>query len=133
VNKTVFKWRLVILVELGLFCLSVSLLLWAGTAPARIPAGQVTWPGMVDVLSAFAVILIGILIYSKGHKLVDGPVWNTYFVLATLLPTVTFALLFVFVDRIRWWDVLLPGLAWRMYILLQTLPAAIATWKSKSI
>ena len=27
------------------------------------------------------------------------------------------------------WDVLLPGLAWRTYVVLQTLPAAIAVWK----
>ena len=128
-----YRWRFLLLLELGLYCLSVTLLLWAATAPERIPGGQITWQGIVDVLSAFAVVLIGMLIYVKSNKLVDHSVWRIYYILATTLPTVTFVLLFIFVDKIRWWDVLLPGLAWRMYILLQTLPAAIATWRNKPV
>jgi hypothetical protein len=38
------------------------------------------------------------------------------------------ALFFVFGDRITW-NVLLPGLAWRAWLLMYTLPAAIAAYQ----
>jgi hypothetical protein len=122
------KWQLIILLALGLFCLSTSLLLIASTAPQRIEAGQVTPLGIVDVVLAFVVVILGIVIYGKGIKLVTLPTWQTSYLVATVLPALVLVGIWLFLGKITWIDVLLRGLAWRVYILLQTLPAAIAIW-----
>lgn len=122
------KWRLVILLTLGLFCLSMGLLLTASTMPTRIEAGQVTPLGVVDVATAFVVIFLGIVIYGKGVKLVELPVWQNSYALATVLPALVLVAIWFALSKISWIDVLLPGLAWRMYVLLQTIPPAFALW-----
>jgi hypothetical protein len=103
------KWRFVILVELGLFCLSVTLLLWAGSAPQRIPEGQVTWQGVLDVVTAFAVVIIGMWIYVKGRDSITDPNRQTSYIIATTLPAVMFLAMWFFLDKIRCWDILLVG------------------------
>jgi len=123
------RWRLVVLFGLGLFCMSVALLLVASTSPGRIEAWQLTWLGGLDVLTAFAVAIIGILIYAKAWNRVGNSERQISYRLATALPVTMLLAMWVFANRIMWWDVLLPGLAWRTYVVLQTLPAAIAVWK----
>lgn len=125
------KWRIAILVAVLLFCLSTSLLLIASTAPQRIEAGQVTPLGVVDVILAFVVIILGMVIYGKGMKLVTLPTWQGSYLVATFLPALILVGIWLFLGKITWVDVLLPGLAWRVYILLQTLPPAIALWNQQ--
>jgi len=123
-------WRLLTLLELGLYCVSLSLVVLDATANERL-VGQISLQSLLDVFLACLVVVLAWLIYRKGHKLVDNTVWQAYFVLAGAIPTVAFMLLYVFMSRIWWWDVLLPGLAWRAYVLLQVLPAAMALWKDQ--
>jgi hypothetical protein len=129
--RQIFKWRLAILVAVVLYCLSTSLLLIASTAPQRIEAGQVTPLGIVDVVTAFVVVIFGMVIYGKGMKLVTLPTWQTSYLVATVLPALILVGIWLFLGKIYWLDVLLPGLAWRVYILLQTLPAAVAIWNQQ--
>ena len=124
------KWRLLILLAVGLFCLSDTLLVVASTNPQRIEAGQVTLLGIVDVATAFVVAILGMVIYGKGVKLVELAVWKNSYQVATVLPVLLLIIIWLSLDKIAWLDVLLPGLAWRIYLLIQTLPPAIALWKN---
>ena len=128
-NK-ILTWRLLTLLELGLYCISLTLLVLDATASERL-VGQITGQNLFDVILACAVIVIAWLIYRKGHKLVDTTIWQVYFELATAVPTITFLMLYLFASRIWWWDVLLLGLTWRACVLLQVLPAAMALWKDE--
>ena len=80
------RWRLVVLFGLGLFCMSLTLLLVASTSPRRIEAWQLTWLGGLDVLTAFAVAIIGILIYAKARNRVGNSERQISYHLATALP-----------------------------------------------
>jgi hypothetical protein len=122
------RWRRIIILEVILFCQSVTLLLIASTAPQRIEAGQVTPLGVVDVILAFVVVILGMVIYGKGMKLVTLPIWQSSYLVSTVFPTLVLVGIWLFLAKITWIDVLLPGVAWRVYILLQTLPAAMAIW-----
>lgn len=123
-----FKWRLVILLMIGLFCLSNALLFTASTLPQRIEGGQVTPMGILDVVTAFAVVILGIIIYGKGIRSASLSIWQRSYVILTVLPALVLVVLWLLLGTINWLDVLLPGLAWRIYIFTQTLPAAIALW-----
>lgn len=123
-----FKWRLVILLTVGLFCLSNALLFIASTLPQRIEAGQVTPIGILDVATAFAVVILSIIIYGKGVRSASLSTWQSSYAVVTVLPALVLVALWLLLGTINWLDVLLPGLAWRIYIFAQTLPAAIALW-----
>jgi hypothetical protein len=127
-SSLIRRWRLVTLVGLILLCLSVALRFWASSAPQRIPAGRWTWQGVVDVVSAFALALFAIGLYTTANKLVTPPIRQVSSGVATLFPSLVLVGVWLGADQIRWWDVLLPGLAWRLYLVLQTLPAILALW-----
>ena len=129
-SDQIFMWRLLTLLELGLYCMSLTLVVLDATASERL-VGQITWQSLLDLFLACVVVVLAWLIYRKGHKLVDTAIWQAYFILASAIPTIAFMLLYVFMSRIWWWDVLLPGLAWRAYVLMQVLPAAMALWKDQ--
>lgn len=122
------KWRLVILLTIGLFCLSNALLFIASTLPQRIEVGQVTPLGILDVVMAFAVVILGIIIYGKGIRSATLSTWQSSYAVLTVLPALVLVVLWLLLGKINWLDVLLPGLAWRIYIFSQTLPAAITLW-----
>ena len=48
---------------------------------------------------------------------------------ATTLPAVILVLFWIFRDRLTW-NILLPGLAWRSFVVLSALPMALAVWGS---
>jgi hypothetical protein len=91
-----------------------------------------SWLGPVDVVLAFATVCVGALIGTRARRAYDSSVLATscgiYRALANLL-LVLLVLFFLAGDRIRW-HVLLPGLAWRGWLLAFVLPAAIAAWKA---
>lgn len=48
--------------------------------------------------------------------------------MATTLPAVMLVLLWIFRDRLIW-NILLPGLAWRSFVVLSALPLALVVWR----
>jgi hypothetical protein len=109
----------------ALYLLSLGLLLWASTLPVPIRAGQVTWQGLVDVATAFAVVLLALVVYVRARPLVDERDIRLGYALVTGVVVAGLILMWLFAARLDF-NVLLPGLAWRMYVLLQTLPAGLA-------
>ncbi len=91
-----------------------------------------TWVGILDVVLAFAAVGLAIRVVTLAEKQVDDRAirlsYRIYRGLASV-PLGLLVLFFVVGDRINW-NVLLPGLAWRSWLLMYTLPAAIAAYQS---
>jgi hypothetical protein len=90
------------------------------------------WVGWLDVGLASGVVMVAFSVDALTRGRVDsqiGPVGYGLHRLASHLLIVLLVVFFVFGDRIRW-NVLLPGLAWRMWLLLYILPAGLTAWKN---
>lgn len=129
-NQTL-KWRLAVLLAIVLFFISIGLLLFASTNPQRIAAWQVTPLGGLDVAITLVLALLGMGIYGRGIRLAKPSTLEVCYLVAMFLSPLVLVGIWLSLDKIVWLDVLLPGVAWRLYILLQTLPAAIAVWNDK--
>ena len=103
-----------------LFVVSVSLLLFASTH-REIPR----WGGPVDGGVAFAVVAVSMWIYTKAAGKIAGKTIEICYPIAATLPAAILLAMWIFADRIIW-NVLLPGVAWRTWLLLCTLPRAVA-------
>lgn len=94
-----------------------------------VPASAVTrLAGVVDVaLAAALLVLVGVLHHRARDRIDDGVVRAAYRLYRALaaLPLALLALYFAVGPLVRW-DVLLPGLAWRAWVLLAFLPVALA-------
>jgi hypothetical protein len=90
------------------------------------------WVGVLDVGIAAAVLVMSLLVTRRAppgdcdtllatctfHRLV----WN--------VPLVLLLVFFIAGHSVRW-NILLPGLAWRAWLLANVAPAAISVWKSR--
>ncbi len=112
----------------ALYALSLTLLLIAATAATEIAGGTVTPLGLLDVGAAFAVVVVGWAITARAAPLVGPFARRWSYGVAGLLPTALLLGMWLAQDHLRW-NVLLPGLAWRVYILLACLPAALAVFR----
>ncbi|WP_157464108.1 hypothetical protein [Deinococcus pimensis] len=94
-----------------------------------LPASSVQrWAGVVDVTLAAAILVLAAVLDRVGRSNIDDAViraaYGFYRVFA-VVPLALLALYFVVGMSVRW-DVLLPGLAWRTWVLLTFLPSALA-------
>jgi hypothetical protein len=108
-----------LLLAILLYAISFSLLLFASTHH-EIPG----WGGPVDVGAAFALVIVSAWIYSRISGRVDAKSVEISYQIATVLPAATFLMMWWFAERLIW-NILLPGLAWRTWLFLYTLPRAI--------
>lgn len=90
------------------------------------------WLGLIDVVLAFALIVLGMVIVSRKPKDFDAQIveaaFRAYRALANAL-LLLLALFLVVGDAIEW-SILLPGLAWRAWLLVLVLPSWIALWRT---
>jgi hypothetical protein len=117
--------RLLLILTAGLYAISTALLLWASTLEVPLQAGQVTWQGLVDVGTAFLVVLLAMVLYTRARPLVSERAVRLSYGLVTGVVVAALVSMWLFAGRLDF-NVLLPGLAWRMFVLMQTLPAALA-------
>jgi hypothetical protein len=88
------------------------------------------WVGVVDVALAFAVLILALRIdlRSRGRVRDDAVrVAYRFYRASAAFPLALLVVFFLAGDAIRW-DVLLPGLAWRAWVLLYVFPGAYALW-----
>ena len=111
------------LVILGSILVSVSLI-FPVVASLVQQTSMPSWIGVLDVILAFTVVLMMITIaaISRGRidTLIEQVSYRVYRRLVNI-PLVLIVLFFVIGDLIKW-DVLLIGLAWRLWLLLYILP-----------
>jgi cytochrome bd-type quinol oxidase subunit 2 len=110
------------------FCISAAILLLASRNDiSKFPV----WFGVVD--AALAVTLVLTLLFAKAAE--GGPnevraVRRSYSILTYFAPAVIVAV-WVFRDALLL-NTLLPGLAWRTYVLFELLPTALTIFSKKS-
>jgi hypothetical protein len=119
--------RPLVLALLGLATISTAFPLVASVLPAAdLPA----WLGPLDVACAGALLLAAIAVARRAGQ-PDGEIVATCFRLYRAAAGLLLALLAAFLvvgDAIRW-DVLVPGLAWRGWLLVHVLPGALSLWR----
>jgi hypothetical protein len=119
--------RALSLLGAGLFGVSLAFPVVASAFPR---AQRATWIGALDVTLAVALLAAAMTIISAARGRIGVAVRETcyqlYRVLATL-PLILFVVFLLLGDRLAW-DVLLPGLGWRAWLLVYVLPAWLALW-----
>jgi hypothetical protein len=108
--------------SLGLFAVSSVFPLAASVLEVDRPP---TWVGVLDVAIAIALVALGMVIVSRKARGFAAPViasaFRAYRGLANAL-LILLALFFIAGETIRW-STLLPGLAWRGWLLVMVLPS----------
>lgn len=122
--------RLLLFGSAGLFVVSSLFPLAASVLDVNpLPS----WVGVADVVIAGALIALGIVLMSKTPREVSGPVLancvRAYRGLASAF-LILLVLFFVAADQVRW-NILLPGMAWRAWLLVMVLPSWITAWRSE--
>lgn len=114
--------RRLLIVACALEVLFSVVLLLIASSRAQLPA----WGGPVDVVVAFALVGTCAWIWAIAPRARDPWALSIGHAAAATLPAVLIAAVWWFRDQLDL-NVLLPGLAWRTFIVLYTLPAAIDT------
>ena len=89
------------------------------------------WAGLADVAVALVTVGFGFTIATRARERFDDRVVRSVFRVYRTGATALLALIgiyFVVGDRIGW-HILLPGLAWRAWLLVWVLPAALTLWE----
>lgn len=103
------------------YAVSLAFLLLASTTDiSRLPA----WLGLLDVVLAFALIAtLALLKIALGWQNPTAAAKTSYAILTYLVPVLLAAIWF-FRDQLIL-NTLLPGLAWRAYVLFEFLPVVL--------
>ena len=126
--RGVGRRRLLVVAGVLEVIVSVALLLVASAAHASLPA----WGGPVDVALAFAVVATAVWIWTLAPKVRDIAALSAGHAAAATVPALEIAAVWFFRDQLDL-NVLLPGLAWRTFIVLYSGPAAIDAWRATAV
>ena len=103
---------------------SLALLLYASTSPDELPA----WGGPLDVGVAAALFVTAAWIWSRAQRRVDASSLGPAHIVAATVPAITLAALWIYREQLDL-NVLLPGLAWRTFLFLYSLPSCLTAWR----
>jgi hypothetical protein len=103
---------------------SVALLLIASTARSNLPE----WGGAVDVAIALALVATAAWIWTLAPRKRDAWALSVGHTAAATVPALVIAAVWFFRSELDL-NVLLPGLAWRTFIVLYSIPAALSVWR----
>ena len=122
--------RTIIGVSAGLFVFSSLFPIAASLLEVdRVPR----WLGVCDVVVAAILVVVGMVIVSRKPSEFAPPVVATSFRAYRGLASsflILLVLFFVAADNIRW-SILLPGLAWRGWLLTMVLPSWLSAWQTE--
>jgi hypothetical protein len=116
--------RRLILFALALTITSTSMLAVASSCRCQLPR----WVGPVDVGVALALVVFAGVLWTQGHAAVDVESRRIAYDLTTFVVPLSALVLWLDRDGIDW-NVFLPGIAWRSFIVLHALPIAVASWR----
>ena len=106
------------------YIVSVTLLLIASTSVSPLPA----WGGYLDLGIAVLIAALGFVIFGRGK---DNPQYQAGHRAA--LNIVPVMLLGMWILRNSFdFNILLPGLAWRVFFLLHILPYGVNLWNPQT-
>lgn len=116
--------RAVVLLGAGQLLISTTLLLLAATRYWEQPP---RWGQFLDVVLAFTVVLTGIWIDRLTGSTIPPQSWRRSYRIATYIPVLVLIGLWL---AHRQFDFnFLTGVAWRTWLLMYVLPAALALWR----
>jgi hypothetical protein len=102
---------------------SLALLLFASTSD-ELPA----WGGPLDVAVAVALVVTAAWIWSRAMRRVDASSLRPAHIIAATVPALTLAAIWFYREQLDL-NVLLPGLAWRTFLFLYSLPSCLTAWR----
>jgi hypothetical protein len=111
--------RVLVLAWLGLLAASSGLLLWASTGPRIVPL----WCGVLDVSLALTSIYTSAVLRARRDRYPAADRFRQQYgarLISSGLPSAVLLALWLIRDRLDW-NVLLPGLAWRLFFVLYLL------------
>ena len=108
-----------------LFAVSTAILLIASTAKTPVP----TWGGYLDV---FIVLLIAIIGFTIHHSNKGVPRYDVSHQIAIYLFPLILVGMWIYRNSLDF-NILLPGVAWRIYFFLSILPHTINLWKAEQV
>ena len=123
--------RVLLAASAGLFILSSLFPIAASLLrERRVPR----WLGVADVgVAAILIVLALAIVARKPNRFAESVVaagFRAYRGLANVL-LVLLVLFFLVGDRVDW-NILLPGLAWRAWLLVLALPSWLSMWKAEA-
>jgi hypothetical protein len=104
-----------------LFVISTTILLVASTAKSPIPA----WGGYLDVGILVLIVFTGFMIHQRDKA---APRYDISHQVASYLFPLILVGMWMYRASLDF-NILLPGVAWRTYLFLSTLPHALNLWK----
>ena len=122
--RGVGRGRLLVVVGVLEASVSIALLLIASTKRATLPE----WGGPVDVAIAFALVGTAAWIWTLAPKTRDAWALSVGHAAGATIPALVIAAVWYFRDDVDL-NVLLPGLAWRTFIVLYSIPSALGVWR----
>jgi hypothetical protein len=99
--------------------------LYASTNP---PEALPAWGGPLDVAAAAVLFVIALWLWSRAQGRIEPFSLHVTHIVAAMLPALTLAALWAWRDQLDL-NVLLPGLAWRMFLVLYSLPSVLTVWR----
>jgi len=103
---------------------SSGLLVWASATPPPLPR----WGGPLDVAIALSLAAtVFILQRLVGWPPDSSDIRRAYATIATV-PSVVIVAIWLWRAHLDF-NILLPGLAWRLFLLLYAVPAVLAAWR----
>lgn len=112
--------RLILIAFYVAYMISVALLLIASTARRPLSA----WGGYLDVGIAFLIAVLGFVIFGRGK---GNPQYRTGHRAALNIIPVLLLGMWILRNTLDF-NILLPGLAWRVFFLLHILPYGVTLW-----
>jgi hypothetical protein len=113
--------RVTIVLFVILCMVSTAILLIASAAREPIPA----WGGYLDVGIVFLIALTGFVIHQRNKS---APRYDISHQIAIYLVPVILVGMWFYRTSFDF-NILLPGVAWRIYFFLSILPHALSLWK----
>ena len=108
-----------------LFAISTLILLIASTAETPIPA----WGGYLDVGIVVLIAIAGFTIHQRNK---NSPRYDISHQIAIYLFPLILLGMWIYRNSLDF-NILLPGVAWRTYFFLSTLPHAINLWNAEQL
>lgn len=103
------------------YLVSTYLVLYASASDVPVPR----WVGYLDVGVVLLIVFLSFTIFWKGK---DNPRFLPAYLAALNIVPLIFLGMWVYRDSLDF-NILLPGLAWRTFLFLHTLPYALNVWK----
>lgn len=103
---------------------SFAILIWASTTPPPLPR----WGGPIDVALALTLAGTVFVLQTRAGGLGEpADVWRAHATVVTI-PSAVLVAVWLWRSHLDF-NILLPGLAWRLFLLLYAVPAIIAAWR----